>query len=170
MCSFAFARHRDRESIASRPGGLSYREERNLSSKMRVFHIRKEPRLHHPAFTVGRGPVPRHAAIAGDRPPRYGEKNAFLHVGRGPSDATRAGERVPLAMRFAVRSPHPCRSRSSEALAYMPSDLDPFGIRRSRTTLVGPMPSGRRDILVPIRWTSRPGGLSYRENGISLVK
>ena len=31
-------------------------------------------------FTVGRGPVPRHAAIAptlaGDRPPRYGEKTA----------------------------------------------------------------------------------------------
>ena len=25
-------------------------------------------------LTVGRGPVPRHATIAGDRPPRYGKK------------------------------------------------------------------------------------------------
>ena len=37
----------------------------------------------------------------------------------------------------------------------------PFGCRRTRTTEVGPMPSGRRDILVPIRTPSRPGGLSY---------
>ena len=33
-----------------------------------------------PRITVGRGPVPRHRShtptIAGDRPPRYGEKNA----------------------------------------------------------------------------------------------
>ena len=30
-------------------------------------------------FYVGRGPVPRHAAIAGDRPPRYGNKNGSWH-------------------------------------------------------------------------------------------
>ena len=45
-----------------------------------------------------------------------------------------------------------CRSRSSEALACLPSDLDPFGIRRSRTTVfyrvrawrgTGPRPTGR---------------------------
>ena len=45
-------------------------------------------------FPVGRGPVPRHAAvyrmIAGDRPPRYGNrtvsepKTGPLYVGRGP--------------------------------------------------------------------------------------
>ena len=37
----------------------------------------------------------------------------------------------------------------------------PFGSRRARTTEVGPMPYGRRDLLVPIRCASRPGGLSY---------
>ena len=36
--------------------------------------------------------------IAGDRPPRYGEKTACGTVGRGPSDATRASERVSLAI------------------------------------------------------------------------
>ena len=34
--------------------------------------------------------------IAGDRPPRYDKKTPPFHVGRGPSHATRAGERVPL--------------------------------------------------------------------------
>ena len=34
--------------------------------------------------------------LAGDRPPRY-EKKRPLTVGRGPSHATRAGERVSLA-------------------------------------------------------------------------
>ena len=47
--------------------------------------------------TVGRGPVPRQAAIAGDRPPRYGKKR-HVTVGLGPSHATRAGERVSLAI------------------------------------------------------------------------
>ncbi len=56
-----------------------------------------------PRFIVGRGPVPRRApgypTIAGDRPPRYGcgGRLPFI-VGRGPSDATRACERVSLAM------------------------------------------------------------------------
>ena len=68
-------------------------------------------------FTVGRGPVPRYATIAGDRPPHYGKKrfhkslnaagtgpravvknNAALSRRAGPSHATRACERVPLAM------------------------------------------------------------------------
>ena len=40
---------------------------------------------------------------AGDRPPRYGKKRHFI-VGRGPSDATRASERVSLAI---VREPGP---------------------------------------------------------------
>ena len=29
-------------------------------------------------FTVGRGPVPRHATIAGDRPPRYGIQDGYF--------------------------------------------------------------------------------------------
>ena len=58
--------------------------------------------------------------------PRATEKKRYFIVGRGPSDATRASERVPLAMRLAVR-PHPlCRSGSP--------DPDPFVIRRSQTT------------------------------------
>ena len=36
--------------------------------------------------------------LAGDRPPRYDKKRLPLTVGRGPSHATRACERVSLAM------------------------------------------------------------------------
>ena len=54
---------------------------------------------------------PRHAAIARDRPSRYGEKTPSVHG--GPRHRSRA---------------RPCKSRSP--------DLDPFGIGRSRTTEV----------------------------------
>ena len=37
-------------------------------------------------------------ALAGDRPPRYDKKRRPFIVGRGPSDAIRASERVPLAI------------------------------------------------------------------------
>ena len=56
-----------------------------------------------------------------------------------------------------------CRSRSSEVLACLPSDLDPFGIRRSRTTVfyrvrarrgTGPRPT------VKCRFFPWRGGLS----------
>ena len=51
--------------------------------------------------TVVRGPVPRHRSrpqtLAGDRPPHYEKKTPPFTVGRGPSHATRACERVPLA-------------------------------------------------------------------------
>ena len=70
-----------------------------------------------PSLTVGRGPVPRHAALAGDRPPPYGEKTPSLHVGRGPVPRHRACTRL-------------CKSGSP--------DPDPFVIRRSQTTEVGP--------------------------------
>ena len=50
------------------------------------------------------------------------------------------GERVSLAMRFAIKPHHPCRSGSP--------DPDPFGSGRSRTTEVVSMPSGRRDLPV----------------------
>ena len=58
-------------------------------------------------FYVGRGPVPRHAAIAGDRPPRYGNKNGpwhrrawalgcHTHMREGsPRHAAIAGDRPP---------------------------------------------------------------------------
>ena len=42
--------------------------------------------------------------LAGDRQPRYGEKTACVPVGLGPSHATRACERVSLAI---VRTPGP---------------------------------------------------------------
>ena len=58
--------------------------------------------------TVGRGPVPRHAPIAGDRPPRYGEKNASLHrrARACPSPCNDRGGQAP-ALRYA--RPPPCR-------------------------------------------------------------
>ena len=51
-----------------------------------------------PRITVGRGPVPRHAAIAGDRPPRYGNRNgSFLRRARAcPSPCSdRGGQALP---------------------------------------------------------------------------
>ena len=60
--------------------------------------------LAYPVFhrrAVGK-PVPRHrsraSTHAGDRPPRYDKKRHHRTVGREPSHATRAGERVPLAV------------------------------------------------------------------------
>ena len=89
-------------------------------------------------LTVGRGPVPRHAAIAeetrsharvacegpratgpetiaGDRPPRYDEKTARLTVGRGPvpRHAPIAGETRSHA-RMACEGP---RATGPETLA-----------------------------------------------------
>ncbi len=115
---------------------------------MRVWHPRA-PALRQqegflvekrPPFLVGRGPVPRRASVyrtfAGDRPPRYGtgrvlsRKNGPLprRARACPSQVfTRAGERVSLAKRLAVRLHSPCRSGSP--------DPDPFGIGRSRTTV-----------------------------------
>ena len=73
-------------------------------------------------FTVGRGPVPRHAprnpTFAGDRPRAPVSGTAPFTVGRGP---------VPRH-RFAVRPSHLCSSGSP--------DPDLFVIRRSQTTEV----------------------------------
>ena len=67
-----------------------------------VLYVNAFPAAEGPLFIVGRGPVPRHRprnpTIAGDRPPRYEKKRHPLIVGRGPSDATRASERVSLAI------------------------------------------------------------------------
>ena len=76
--------------------------------------------------TRRRAGSPRHRSrnptIAGDRPPRYGKTTPSLHVGLGPSPATRAGERVPLAIvradraiagdrppRYGEKNPYPSR-------------------------------------------------------------
>ena len=83
-------------------------------------------------FFVARGPVPRDRwlpascfsvaiGMARDRPSPY--------VRNGRADD---GEGQALALRH-----HPYRSGSSEALAHLPSDPDPFEIGRSRTTEVG---------------------------------
>ena len=61
-----------------------------------------------PRFTVGRGPVPRHATIAGDRPPRYGEKN-------GPS--YRRAWALGCHTRMASGFPSPCNDRGGQAPA-----------------------------------------------------
>ena len=68
----------------------------------------------------------RTPTIAGDRPPRYGEKTVRVTVGRGPSYATRACERVSLACVQLPDPPPLCRSGSP--------DPDLFVIRRSQTT------------------------------------
>ena len=44
--------------------------------------------------------------MARDRPSPYGKGRRFFHRSAGASDATRASERVSLAIRLAVR-PHP---------------------------------------------------------------
>ena len=71
-------------------------------TNLRVFYINGFPAAEGPLFIVGRGTGPRqrprNPTIAGDRPPRYDEKKRLpLIVGLGPSDATRASERVSLA-------------------------------------------------------------------------
>ena len=49
-----------------------------------------------PSLNVGRGPVPRHATIAGDRPPRYGGgTHPFFIVGRGSVPRHRSRTRNP---------------------------------------------------------------------------
>ena len=54
------------------------------------------------------------------------KKMACVPVGRGPSHATRACERVPLAMRLAGRPPHLCRARSPDLdLFYRPPTGEP---------------------------------------------
>ena len=75
-------------------------------------------------------------------------------VGRGPSHATRACERVSLAMRLAGRPHHSCRSGSP--------DPDPFGIRRSRTTEVGARCAASPRFSIGIR---SPRGDNYH-NGV----
>ena len=83
-------------------------------------------------FTVGRGPVPRHAAIAGEtrsdarmasEGPRATGKNSPFTVGRW--------ENLSLAMRLVGRLHPPCSSGSP--------DPELFVIRRSQTTEVDPM-------------------------------
>ena len=44
---------------------------------------------------VGRGPVPRYAAIAGDRPPRYDEHESTVGRGPVPRHPYLAGDRPP---------------------------------------------------------------------------
>ena len=56
---------------------------RGKPARMRVWHPRAPAlrSLSSLRFTVGRGPVPRHATIAGDRPPRYGPgRGSPLHA------------------------------------------------------------------------------------------
>ena len=123
-------------------------------------------------FIVGRGPVPRHAAIAGETrsDARMASEGPALRVLRPPSFTVGRG---PVPRHAAIA--RPCRSRSPEALASMPSDLDPFVIRRSQTTegethivtmeIAGETRSDARVASEGPRATgkSRPGGLSYRK-------
>ena len=74
---------------------------------------------------------PRALTIAGDRPPRYGEKNAPAFTKKRPRSRKKTppppeGEGLSLAIVPCARPPPLCRSR-------VPA-LDPFAIRRSQTT------------------------------------
>ena len=78
-------------------------------------------------LTVGRGPVPRQHSRASviqrsrGTGPRATGKNVPITVGRGPVPRQHSRAR-------------PYRAGSSEALADLPSDPDPFVIRRAQTT------------------------------------
>ena len=110
--SLAMPRSAQQPSVVSCLLAFSAAMERSRGTGPRAT-VKKRPPL-----TVGRGPVPRHAAvvtatlrglwaagvcrsdgeIAGDRPPRYDKKRFPFLVGLGPSHATRACERVSLAI------------------------------------------------------------------------
>ena len=65
-----------------------------------------------PPLTVGRGPVPRlrsctrNSTIAGDRPPRYGEKTVCVTVGRGPVPRQRSRYEKITSLRFVGPKTH----------------------------------------------------------------
>ena len=112
----------------------------------------------HP-LTVGRGPVPRHRPcnpmLAGDRPPRGGEKTACVPVGLGPSHATRACERVSLAI---VRTPGPV-SQDRLILTYSgETHIGTMEFAGDRPPRYGHIETGRSRLPVCIE----PRGLSYR--------
>ena len=99
----------------------------------------------------GTGPRPTKKNAALSQNDREGqalalwEKNAALAIVRAPGSVgqdrlilTRSGAGAP-ELQWARYAPRLCRSGSSEVLAYLPNDPDPFVIRRSQTTEVGPM-------------------------------
>ena len=126
---------------ASRPGGLSYGQRglsvargpvpRAFSVTVRVFH--KSVRR---ALLISISSA--HSNDRGGQAPALRQKRHFT-VGRGPVPRHRSCARL-------------CSSGSP--------DPDPFVIRRSQTTEVGPMPTG----------ASRPGGLSYGQRGLSVAR
>ena len=88
--------------------------------------------------------------IAGDRPPRCGMQGRLRFHRRAracPSPCVGWGNGVGLRAFFARVE----RSRGTGP--------------RATVDEVGPRDFGRKDILVPIRTSSRPGGLSYGKNG-----
>ena len=74
--------------------------------------------------------------------------------GAGAPELQRWTQCLPVFARPG-RPPHPCSSGSSEALACLPSDPDPFGSGHSRTTKVDPMPF--------------PPSMNDRRSGVSLT-
>ena len=74
-----------------------------------------------------------HSNARGGLSPALREKTALHRRAWALGCHTRIREGSPRH-RFAARPRHPCSSGSSEALAYLPGDPDPFVIRRSQTT------------------------------------
>ena len=112
--------------------------------------------------------------VAGDRPPRYGKKTPPLHrraracpspcCDRGldrqvrrrrgsvppvPRHAAIAGETLSDA-RMASEGPRATGKKTVPFTVAGAPDSDPFGLRRARTTEVGPIRSGRRALPVSI--------------------
>ena len=79
-------------------------------------------------YTVGRGPVPRRAPVLTANVRGLGAAGVFRFGGES-AGGTRSDARVACEGPRATVKPIFCRARSPEALAYLPSTLDLFGIR-----------------------------------------
>ena len=82
-----------------------------------------------PVYTVGRGPVPRHATLARDRPSRYGERSGPLY-------------------RRAGACPPPCRDREKTDRRLPPHTRLSSAMQRSRGT--GPRATVKKRLLTPV--------------------
>ena len=128
-----------------------------------------------PRATVIKAAAP-HPTIAGDRPPRYGEKTSPLTVGRGPVPRQRSIARSPLLSSPSVvqdrliltRFGSGCSRTTEGESSARPNDRggQAPALRLSRppplTVGRGPVPRHAAISAEPSRQKSRPGGLSYR--------
>ena len=117
-----------------------------------------------PPFIVGRGPVPRHATIAEDRPPHY-EKKRHLIVdqrsrGTGPRTTMKKNA---TPQRSARACPSPCNDRGGQAPA-LQKKRHPRNVGRGpvprHATIAGDRPTryGKKRRTVPFAHDNDRGG------------